>query len=132
MINFLQLFKYLFHLNPSILNAIKYNQKPNVIILAKNPILDHIQDLFLNIAIRPSPSAIGGPNNIRNPPRIPNGGPQPKPGQCNICSAVMIKVDTASQKEDFPKLLDFIILKSFIKLLAIYSRIPLYQLGISL
>jgi hypothetical protein len=116
MVNFFQFFKHLFYFNPRILNAIKYNQKPNVIILATNPILDHVYDFFFSIAIKPNPSAIGGPNNIRNPPRIPSIEPHPKPGQRNICSTVIIQGDKASQKEVFPKPLDFIMLNSFNKL----------------
>ena len=131
MVNFFQFFKHLFYLNPRILKAIKYNQKPNVIILAKNPTLAHIQDLFLNIAIRPIPNAIGGPNNIENPTRIPNGEPQPKPGKRNICNTVMIQGNKASPREIFPKPLDFIMFKSF-NTLVIDFRSHLYYRGTSL
>ena len=84
-----------------------------MIVLVIKPFLAHSQDLFLNIATRPNTSAIGGPNNIRDPPRIPRKVPQPKPGKPSICNKAKIHGDIASQNEVFPRFSDFIVLSHY-------------------
>lgn len=92
--------------------AIKTNHKTNVIILAIKPILATMSFLSLIVAIIPNTKANGGPSNIMNPPRIPSMEPHPKPGQPSNCNPIKNHGDTAKNKLNFPKLLDFIVFSS--------------------